>query len=74
MSLREISAIMRNENRNFYAAFIDLKSAFDRVSRVLLFLELHDVGIRGKMWKMLRALYKNTTVGIGPDLILDKGW
>ena len=56
---------------NFYAAFIDLKSAFDRVSRVLLFLELHDVGIRGKMWKMLRALYKNTTVGIGPDLILD---
>ncbi len=40
-----------------YVAFLDVKSAYDRVWRSGLWVRLHEVGIRGKPWRMVRAMY-----------------
>ena len=37
-------------------ALIDLKKAYDLVWRDALWVKLHDIGIRGKMWTMVRNL------------------
>ena len=40
-----------------YAAFMDIKRAFDTVWHNALFVKLHDLGIQGKMWRILMELY-----------------
>ena len=40
--------------------FIDLKKAFDRVWRKGLWKALWEEGIRGKMWNVIKSLYKST--------------
>jgi hypothetical protein len=46
--------------RTTYAAFIDVKKAYDTVWRNGLWKRLWDEGIRGKMWRVVRGMY--TTV------------
>ena len=41
-------------------AFIDVRKAYDRVWRDGLWKRLWDAGVRGKMWRVLRAMYKET--------------
>ena len=36
-----------------YAAFMDIKRAFDTVWHNALFVKLHDLGIQGKVWRIL---------------------
>ena len=43
-----------------HCCFIDLKKAYDRVWRTGLWKRLWDEGIRGKIWRVCRKLYKNT--------------
>jgi hypothetical protein len=42
-----------------YACFIDVKKAYDRVWRTGLWSILHDLGVHGKIWRMLTAMYSN---------------
>jgi hypothetical protein len=42
-----------------FAAFIDLKKAYDSVDRVLAFTKLHDIGIVGNMYGALLSLYND---------------
>ena len=44
-----------------YAAFVDLRKAYDMVPHELLFLKLESIGIRGHMLSFLRALYRDST-------------
>jgi hypothetical protein len=44
-------------SKSTFACFVDLKKAFDRVWRDGLWKALWDEGVRGKMWRMLRAMY-----------------
>lgn len=50
----------RSENEATYLCFIDIKKAYDRVWRDGLWLRLAQSGIKGKMWRMIRALYAST--------------
>ncbi len=43
-----------------YAYYIDLKVAFDSVNREKLGREVWDKGVRGKMYRVLDAIYKST--------------
>jgi endonuclease/exonuclease/phosphatase family metal-dependent hydrolase len=43
-----------------YALFLDVKKAFDRVNHDMLLVRLHDEGITGKTWRVIRAAYKQT--------------
>ena len=42
-----------------YAAFVDIKRAFDTVWHSSLFVKLHRLGIRGKVWRILLDMYNS---------------
>ena len=46
------------------AAAIDFRKAYNGVSRSVLFTKLHDRGITGKMWRVIRSLYTDTSTQI----------
>ena len=51
--------ILRNRHKTAtFCCFIDVKKAFDRVFRGGLWARLWKIGIRGKMWRILRVIYK----------------
>ena len=52
--------INKRKNLQTYCCFIDLKKAFDRVWRNGLWKALWEEGIRGKMWRVIRSLYRHT--------------
>ena len=60
-----LSSVIRNRQNNnmsTFAAFIDMKKAFDWVDRdVLLFKILSQFGIKGKMYNVIASLYSNST-------------
>lgn len=41
-----------------YCCFIDIKKAFDRVWRDGLWKQLWEGGVKGKLWRVIRSLYK----------------
>jgi hypothetical protein len=41
-----------------YAAFIDVKKAYDTVWRVGLWKRLWEEGVRGKMWRVVKGMYQ----------------
>jgi hypothetical protein len=43
---------------NLFTCFIDLKKAYDSVSRVALWKVLWEKGVRGKMWRVLQQMYR----------------
>ena len=48
-----------NENKKLYAAFIDFKKAFDFVIRDVLWYELIQSGVRGKILDVIQSMYRN---------------
>jgi hypothetical protein len=42
-----------------YACFLDFRKAFPSVDRDCLAYTLHHIGVRGRMWRILRSLYKD---------------
>ena len=60
-----LSSVIRNRqsnNMSTFAAFIDMKKAFDWVDRdLLLFKILSQFGIKGKMYNVIASLYSNST-------------
>lgn len=55
--LKEVWSSRRERKLQTFAAFLDVKSAYDRVWRTGLWHELFTCGVRGKAWRMLRAMY-----------------
>ena len=47
-----------------YCAFIDLKKAFDSISRVGLWYKLIHCGIDGKLFRVIRSLYDDVTLRV----------
>lgn len=45
---------------NLYALLIDLKAAFDKVDRRIMMKKVWEKGIRGKMYKTIKKIYKKT--------------
>ena len=59
-SLYSIVEGRRSDKEATYLCFIDIKKAYDRVWRDGLWVRIADSGIKGKMWRMLRAMYAST--------------
>lgn len=55
--LKEVWSSRREQKQPTYAAFLDVKSAYDRVWRTGLWYQLFQCGVRGKAWRMIRAMY-----------------
>ena len=58
-TLNGVCAERKSLKLKTYIAFLDLSKAFDRVWRDGLFFQLWQNGIQGKVWRLLRNLYKN---------------
>ena len=56
--LQEVLSSRAERKRPTYVAFLDVRSAYDRVWRNGLWVRLHQSGVRGKVWRMLRAMYQ----------------
>ena len=46
--------------KHIFCAFIDFKKAFDIINRDLLFYRLLSYNIDGKIFKVIKSLYKDT--------------
>ena len=54
----------RGSGRQLYTCFLDLKGAYDRVQRPLLWQVLQRLGIHGVMLKAIQSLYKDSGLTI----------
>jgi len=57
--LREIVMTRKLRGQCTLATFIDARKAYDTVWREGNFVRLHDMGIRGKLWRQLQAMAAN---------------
>ena len=59
-SLHTVVAERKGRGVDSYMCFIDVKKAYDRIWRNGLWMCLADNGAKGKMWRVLRAMYSHT--------------
>jgi hypothetical protein len=52
------------EGRSTFLCFIDIKKAYDRVWRDGLWARLADIGVKGKMWRIIRMMYSSTSSSV----------
>ena len=68
----------RNKKRHFFI-FLDLKKAFDSVSRSLLFSKLFKAGVRGKMFRVIKNLFSSNLAQVlidgflSPTFVINRG-
>ena len=67
--LSELIRARKRKGRKTFCAFLDIKKAYDCVFRDGLWYRLGQVGLRGKMWRVLRNLYTvvESCVLVGAD-------
>ena len=58
-SLSELIQGRIKEGKSTYAFFLDVKKAYDTVWRDGLWYKMWEMGIKGKMWRVVRSLYAN---------------
>ena len=58
-SLNELIQGRLKEGKSTYAFFLDVKKAYDTVWRDGLWYKMWEMGIKGKMWRVVRSLYVN---------------
>ena len=61
LSLRVMAQQRREFRKTLFAAYVDLKGAFDSLDRTALWLLLQGIGIPTKYVNILKDLYSNTT-------------
>ena len=52
-----VEILQNRGKKGTFCCFIDVKKAFDRVFRAGLWEKIADVGVKGKMWRVLKAIY-----------------
>ena len=57
-TLHEIVQGRLKEGKETYAFFLDVKKAYDTVWRDGLWLKLWDMGVRGRMWRVIKTIYE----------------
>ena len=53
-----LTEVIRNRKKPTFVAFLDVAKAYDRVWRDGLWFQLLESGIKGKMWRVLKNIYK----------------
>ena len=56
--IRQLTKKYLEKDKKMYAAFIDMKKAYDKVWRTDLWVTLKGYGVRGKLLGSIKALYK----------------
>ncbi|KAI5715718.1 hypothetical protein M8J77_021397 [Diaphorina citri] len=58
---------LRHPKQKLYACFVDVRFAFDAISHDLLWQKLRDLGLSGKLIRLLRSFYEKATCRIRVD-------
>lgn len=58
-TLNEIVNMRKAKKKRTYLCFIDIKKAFDSVWHPGLFYKLHEIGIKGKLWRCMNNYYED---------------
>src|SRR5690606_20815551 len=71
--LNELINRQKKRKKKWICAFLDVKRAYDVVWRTAMWKTLWEVGVRGKMWRMLQKLYEGveSCVNVNGEL---SGW
>jgi hypothetical protein len=56
--------LVRHANAPVFGAFIDVSSAFDKVFRSRLWNNIFQIGVKGRLWRFLQAMYKSANICI----------
>jgi hypothetical protein len=56
-TLSELTRARRKRRKETHCAFLDIRKAYDTLDRDALWKRLIDVGLRGKMWRVIKNLY-----------------
>ena len=59
-TLNELVQGRIREDKQTYAFFLDVRKAYDTVWRNGLWYKLWDMGIRGKMWRVIKGMYEES--------------
>ena len=59
--LREILASRKERKLPTFATFVDVRKAYDTVWREKAYVEMHDAGINGKIWRQLQVMHSGLT-------------
>ena len=54
-----IDKVLKNQKGKLFVSFIDFKKAYDSVSRTHLLLRLQQIGICGKTYEIIKAMYED---------------
>ena len=57
-TLNEIVQGRLREGKKTYAFFLDVQKAYDTVWRNGLWVKLWDLGVRGRMWRVIKRMYE----------------
>ena len=57
-TLNEIVQSRLREGKKTYAFFLDVQKAYDTVWRNGLWVKLWDLGVRGRMWRVIKRMYE----------------
>ena len=64
ISIREICQRRKNDNKETYLAFLDLKKAYDSVPIGNILYKLDALGIRGKCYQFIKNLYLTSKASV----------
>ena len=71
--VNEVIGRARKDGRKKYLAFLDIEKAYDRVDRRMLCKVLDEVGVSGKIVRIIRSMYENTRAVFSMG-DLETGW
>ena len=57
-TLKSLCSMRKNEKKKTFLCYLDISKAYDVIDRNLMFLTLWQRGIRGKIWRLLREMYR----------------
>ena len=61
LTLQETISKERERNKKIFVAYYDVSKAFDSVWIDGLFFQLHKIGVKGSLWRLLYKSYQNFT-------------
>jgi hypothetical protein len=65
-----IDKVVRGGKKKLYACFVDFQKAFDRVPHDALFYKLLSLGIKGKLYDIIKDMYKKTYLTVKTNEVL----
>jgi hypothetical protein len=72
--LLSLVEIVRMKKRGgMFCAFLDVQKAYDRVFRDGLWERVREEGVRGKMWRVLKCMYRNVQSAVRVNDVMT-GW